>query len=228
MQPRFLSAHFLASVLNTAVLCLAVDVMAGELRGDVTDAGGAPIANAVIALQGDVPAAAAVPAAGVMDQRDRQFAPHVLVVQRNASVKFPNSDDIRHQVYSFSPAKPFNLPLYHGVPAEPVTFDKAGQVVLGCNIHDQMLGYIVVVDTPWFGKSDAAGRVSIAGVPAGTYRARLWYPGMAESAAAIEKAVRIESSGVTSVRFDNAVAVISPARAPKSTRSWEERRERAR
>ena len=204
---------------------------AGEVQGLITDASGKPVANAVIALYGgDAATSASVtaPATAAMDQRDRQFAPHVLVVQRGTDVRFPNSDDIRHQVYSFSPAKTFSLPLYHGVPANPLRFDQAGEVVLGCNIHDRMLGYIYVVETPWFGKSDAAGAVRIGKVPAGSYRARLWYPGLAPTVQPIEKAVQVTATGGVSVGFDNAVAELLPESQPTTTRSWGERRERNR
>ena len=221
----------------TALGCLPAQ--AGDVQGLITDASGKPVANAVIALYGrDAAASVSVtatatatvtaPATAAMDQRDRQFAPHVLVVQRGTDVRFPNSDDIRHQVYSFSPAKTFSLPLYHGVPANPLRFDQAGEVVLGCNIHDRMLGYIYVVETPWFGKSDAAGALNIGNVPAGSYRARLWYPGLAQTAVPIEKTVQVTATGSVSVSFDNAVAESLPEPQPTTTRSWGERRERSR
>ncbi|MCP1673665.1 plastocyanin [Natronocella acetinitrilica] len=85
-----------------------------------------------------------------MDHRDMQYQPHVLPVQRGTLVDFPNRDQVRHHVYSFSPAKRFELPLYSGRPAEPVLFDVAGSVVLGCNIHDHMVGYILVLDSAHF------------------------------------------------------------------------------
>ncbi len=77
-----------------------------------------------------------------MDQQGHQFVPHLLVVQAGTEVTFPNSDNVSHHVYSFSPTKPFELPLYKGDVYPPVTFEKAGIVVVGCNIHDSMLGYI--------------------------------------------------------------------------------------
>lgn len=206
---------------------------AGELVGRVTDASRAPVPNAVIALYAvnsphAVNRAADSPVAPlpevVMDQRGVQFAPHVVVVRRGTAVRFPNSDDIRHQVYSFSPAKRFNLPLYHGVPAKPEVFAQAGEVVLGCNIHDKMLGYIYVVDSPWFAKTDAAGALHITDVPAGNYRAQLWYPGLVATAATIEKAIAIPATGAAQISFDNAVLEAVPQLAPTTTRSWGERR----
>lgn len=115
-------------------------------------------------------------AAAVVDQRDLRFLPHVTVVRKNTAVSFPNSDDIRHHVYSFSPPKRFELRLYHGTPSEPVVFDQPGQVVLGCNIHDTMLAYIYVVETDWFGVSGDDGRVELTDVPPGDYRLELYHP----------------------------------------------------
>lgn len=151
---------------------------AAELFAELLDGQGQPLANAVLSLRGsDVPVAGA--GEGVMDQRAKQFAPSVLAVRTGSAVKFPNSDNIRHQVYSFSPAKRFELRLYQGTPSEPVVFDKPGVVVLGCNIHDWMLGYVYVTDDPWFAVSDEHGRVQLKGLPAGTYQTTLWHPQVA-------------------------------------------------
>ena len=111
-----------------------------------------------------------------MDQRNREFVPHVLVIEAGTWVDFPNNDTVSHQVYSFSPAKPFQLPLYKGRTHPPVLFDRAGVVTLGCNIHDNMLGYIYVADSPCFGKTDLDGRWSSGELPAGRYDVRIWSP----------------------------------------------------
>src|ERR1700683_3553417 len=74
-----------------------------------------------------------------VDQVDKQFTPYVTPIYVGSRVRFPNKDNIRHQVYSFSPARKFELPLYAGSEAQPVLFDKPGVVVLGCNIHDWMI-----------------------------------------------------------------------------------------
>jgi hypothetical protein len=113
----------------------------------------------------------------VLDQKNRMFVPHILPIQTGTAVTFPNSDNVRHQVYSFSPAKRFQLPLYAGTPQGPVVFDKPGVVTLGCNIHDQMSAYIVVVDTPYFALA-AGGPAPLTGLPEGTYDVRVWYEGM--------------------------------------------------
>lgn len=150
------------------------------LEAHIHQGNGSPVADAVITL---VPEDGAAPAAAyhgvaIMDQRHSTFVPHVLVVPVGTLVRFPNSDNIHHDVYSFSPAKTFDLPLYKGIHANPVLFDKPGVVVLGCNIHDWMLGYIDVVTTPWYAKTDADGRAALTGIPPGKYRVDIWQPGL--------------------------------------------------
>ena len=112
---------------------------------------------------------------GMVEQRNKTFIPLVSVVQAGTLVNFPNRDEIRHHVYSFSLAKRFEIKLYAGTPADPILFDKAGEVVLGCNIHDHMIAYIYVVDSPWFAKSDKDGVARIDGLPAGDYDINAWY-----------------------------------------------------
>lgn len=127
--------------------CLAGVALATPVTVTVQDAGGV-LVDAVVSLETARP----VPATGTsktvsMDQVNSQFVPAVLAVRTGSLVRFPNNDQIRHQVYSFSPAKKFELPLFQGSTAAPVRFDQAGLVTVGCNIHDWMLGYIVVLDT---------------------------------------------------------------------------------
>jgi len=149
---------------------------AASLRLLVVDQTGAPVKDAVIyavPLNGKLPATKA--AGAVIDQVKRQFVPLVSVAQTGAAVTFPNKDNIEHDVYSFSPAKRFELDLYHGIPASPVVFDKPGLVVMGCNIHDQMVAYLLVVDTPYFAKTDATGAANIENLPAGAYKMTAWH-----------------------------------------------------
>src|SRR5881394_852689 len=123
--------------LPAAILLQAFTIaaFAATIVVDVRDPQGAPLTDAVVFAtpEGRDPAHANRGVA-VMDQKDKTFVPHVLPVQVGTSVKFPNSDDIQHQVYSFSPAKTFQLPLYKGTPANPIVFEKPGVVTLGCNI----------------------------------------------------------------------------------------------
>jgi len=111
----------------------------------------------------------------VIDQVNKEFVPLVSVIQTGTLVTLPNRDNIRHHVYSFSPPKVFELKLYSGIPAKPVLFDKPGLVVMGCNIHDTMIAYVMVVDTPWFAKSADDGTARIEGLPAGQYDVHVWH-----------------------------------------------------
>lgn len=146
-----------------------------------------------------------------IEQRGRKFLPLVSVIQAGTEVSFPNNDTVRHHVYSFSPAKNFELKLYAGVPATPVLFDKAGTVVLGCNIHDQMLAYIQVVNTPWLGKTDADGKVRLDNLPPGKYRLHAWHYRLPVAATIPEKDITVASDEVDAVFNLN----VSPGAAVK-------------
>lgn len=137
-----------------------------------------PVSDAVIYLMPENGTAPAVPpnTHATMDQINKQYFPRVLSVQKGTFVDFPNMDNILHHVYSFSDAKQFELPLYKGTDSSPVLFDRVGQVVLGCNIHDWMIGYIYVLDTPWFGKSGDDGKARIIDVKPGKYSAHILHP----------------------------------------------------
>jgi len=142
----------------------------------VRSAAGVPVAGVVVAVQIHGQATkASVSTTAQMAQRARQFQPQVLVVQTGTAVSFPNFDTVRHHVYSFSPTKTFDIKLYSGTPARPEVFDKPGVATLGCNIHDRMSAHIVVVDTPLFAKSDAAGWVRMD-LPPGQHRLLYWHP----------------------------------------------------
>lgn len=175
-------------------LVSAMATRAASFEASVVDGSGAGLADAVISLTPTAAGPAATVASASMDQRGLQFVPHVLVVQRGTAVSFPNSDQVRHHVYSFSPAKKFELRLYKSIPAEPVVFDKAGIATLGCNIHDWMLGYVVVVDTPLFAKTDDSGHLKIDGIPAGEYRLDLWHPRDLDAGTDRSEVIRIDAA----------------------------------
>jgi len=165
--------------LVAVLVCAAMypSVWAGELRVQVVDGDEKPLPDAVIvAFPADGRIEPAKPGTEIEDQIDKEFVPYVQAIRVGSYVKFPNKDDIRHHVYSFSPARKFELPLYSGTPASPVLFDKVGVVKLGCNIHDWMIGYLYVTDAPYFGKTTAQGRVELKDLPAGTYRVHAWHP----------------------------------------------------
>lgn len=147
------------------------------LEVEVRGRNGTLLDSAVVFAIPEKPRPGPPPRDTVMDQMDRMFVPHVLPVQKGTRVRFPNHDNVRHQVYSFSAAKRFQLPLYQGSPGAPVVFDKPGVVDLGCNIHDRMSAFIVVVDTPHFAVTQK-GRAELNDLPAGQYAVRVWYEGM--------------------------------------------------
>ena len=161
---------------------------AATVQVQVLDGAGKPLADAVAFLESREARSASRPVNGAeMAQVGKQFDPKVLVVPVGTSVQFPNRDTVRHHVYSFSAAKPFELKLYAGSAANPVVFDKTGVAVLGCNIHDNMTAWVVVVDTPHYGRTAAPGKVLMVNVPAGSYSLRVWHPALAPGAAALEQ-----------------------------------------
>ncbi|MBI3581217.1 MAG: methylamine utilization protein [Nitrospinae bacterium] len=190
-------------VALTATLALAQPHAAFSHEIDllVRDANGVPTVNAV---------AYAYPAAGdvskwepkpvIVDQIDKEFTPSVTVVPIGTPVYFPNNDDIRHHVYSFSPAKTFELPLYSGKPSKPVVFDKPGAVALGCNIHDWMVAYIYVVDTPYYAKTGKDGVARLENLQPEKYDVFVWHPWMRGKPEDYRKSATAD--GNTRVEFD--------------------------
>src|SRR3989442_14060539 len=184
----------------------AVQAQTAEIAATVTDDQGLPVADAVVVA---VPADGARPPAkagerlraGVVDQVNKEFTPKVTAILVGTAVTFPNHDDVRHQVYSFSPANRFELPLYAGVPSEPIVFDKPGVVVLGCNIHDWMVGYIYVSESPYFAKTDRDGKAMIAELPPRTYAVRVWHPRLEAAEATTRKNVDAARPGRVDVAW---------------------------
>lgn len=164
-----------------------VAATAAPLDVSVTDAAGKPLAGAVVFAESPQARTALKPATGIeIAQVGKQFQPLVTVVPVGTAVSFPNRDTVRHHVYSFSPTKPFEIKLYVGTPASPVVFDKPGIAVLGCNIHDQMVAWVVVVETPYVGQTGTDGRLLLE-LPAGPYTLRAWHPSQPPGAAASEQ-----------------------------------------
>ena len=177
-------------VLLAAAACPAW-TLAAALTVTVTDGAGRPLTDAVVSvLLRGTPVAAAAGTTAQLGQRERQFQPRVSVVQTGTSVAFPNFDTVRHHVYSFSPIRKFELKLYAGTPVAPVVFDKPGTAVLGCNIHDRMQAWVHVVDTPIFGKTDAAGKV-VLDVPAGEHLVRAWHEVLEETGVPVQLRVLV-------------------------------------
>ena len=182
-------------LLVFAILFFAGPLLAGTLEIMVNDDKGRPVPNAVAYTAAAGAASAAPKKQAIVDQRDKQFIPYVTAVQVGTAVMFPNSDKIRHHVYSFSPAKKFELPLYSGVPAQPVVFDKVGFVTLGCNIHDWMIAYVAVLPTPYFQLTRQDGRAVLKDLPPGQYTVQVWHPGLKGQPEAL--AQHVDASGGT-------------------------------
>lgn len=184
-----------ASLLLSLLLCASAQ--AADLTVRVRNAKGSPVANAVVAFYPTGGAGSArLQGPFRMTQYDLQFDPFVLIAPVGASVAFPNLDRVQHHVYSFSPTKVFELKLYGKGEVHSVRFDKAGVAAIGCNIHDQMVAFIYVSDTPFAVKTNAAGVAVLRDAPAAAGRLKIWHPyakargGIVEQAAAFIGAVQ--------------------------------------
>jgi plastocyanin len=159
------------------------------------------------------------PVKAVMDQLNRAFVPDLLVIPVGSTVTFPNSDSVSHQIYSFSPAKRFQLPLYRGTPYPPVRFEQAGVVTLGCNIHDEMVGYLVVTDAPYYGRTDAKGAWSDE-VARGRYRITIWHPRMRDEAADLERELTVGEADHAELTL-RLTKSLTPAPLAERPHSWD-------
>jgi len=167
--------HRFAAACHAVTALFAQAALAGMVTVNVTSPSGTAVEDAVVVFD---PLDAKPPATegeASIDQVDKRFVPRVSVVRTGTNITFPNSDHIRHQVYSFSKAKQFTLKLYAGSPKTPVAFDQPGLVVLGCNIHDNMVAFVGVVDSPYFAKTTHDGTAALT-LPPGRYRLRAWHP----------------------------------------------------
>jgi plastocyanin len=194
--------------LAMAVLSmLSIAGMAADLHAVVRDQKGDPVADAVVIA---VPEAGAPrPARTKLEQIEQigeEFVPKVKAILVGSPVSFPNRDNVRHHVYSFSSAKRFDLPLYVGTPAKPVVFDTPGVVTIGCNIHDWMVGYVYVSESPYFAKTNAQGKALLSDLPPRDYVLRVWHPQLAVSEESTRKTVeasrahRSEAAGSVSLK----------------------------
>jgi plastocyanin len=188
VKPR-VAAALLVSAFATA------QAHAAPVEVRVNGAGGRPLADAVVYLESNDARGKAKPLPQAeIAQVDKQFAPAVSVVTVGTPVSFPNRDTVRHHVYSFSDIKRFELKLYVGTPEAPVVFDKPGIAVLGCNIHDNMAAWVIVVDTPWYGRTGSDGRWNASDVPPGSWRLRSWHASLGE-AQPMNQTLRVDAAG---------------------------------
>jgi plastocyanin len=193
---------WITTLLAVSWLMAAPCAPGAELQATVRDGVGHLLSDAVVlAYPEDFHAPPPKPVEEIEDQVNKEFVPYVKPVSVGSRVRFPNRDNISHHVYSFSPAKRFELPLYKGTPAVPVLFDKVGVVKLGCNIHDWMIGYLYVTDAPYFGKSGDAGRVELTDLPPGNYRVRVWHPRMEAAEDATVQRIVLQDSAPATVEW---------------------------
>jgi plastocyanin len=182
MKPRWRQG---LTALTMLAAIYAVAASAGMVTIGAKSQSGSAAEDAVIVFDPLDKVPPATHPAVIIDQINKRFVPRVNVIRTGTAVSFPNSDSIRHQVYSFSKPHPFNLKLYAGSPRMDIVFDKAGMVILGCNIHDTMVAFVAVVDTPYFAKTLKAGTAQLD-LPAGRYRLRVWHPSQSAAIAPME------------------------------------------
>lgn len=192
----------LAIIIN--IIAGSAIAFAGDLEVTVLDQNQENIKNAVVMLYANEGQQInfTPPYPEVMAQRDVAFAPHVLAIYIGSEVAFPNQDETRHHVYSFSEARVLELRLYEGGAVRTVDFPNAGVVVLGCNIHDSMLGYIYVSDTPIFLKSNEVGKAHFKDLPEGEYRMRIWHPRLHGNMEDMEKTIVVSAEGTQIISHD--------------------------
>ncbi len=217
----FYDRYLLILIISAMLIAgSAFSSAAQTLNGIVKDIKGQPVADAVVyatPVSGQVNGTDPPPQATI-DQIDKEYVNYVTPVKVGTAIFFPNSDDIRHHVYSFSPAKTFEIPLYpQGAgPSVPIIFDKPGAVVLGCNIHDWMKAYVYVVATPYFAVTDKHGTISIANLPSGEYNVLVWHPRMKKAGNSSQQQVKIAAKATVTTKFTLKLKKIwRPLRASK-------------
>jgi len=206
------------------LLCIATGIAgASGLTVRVTDRDGYPVSDVAVFLESaDItPVTASPGTSAVMDQIDQRFVPHILVVQTGTEVEFPNSDTVAHHVYSFSHPNHFKLPIYKGDAHPPVRFEESGIVVLGCNIHDNMLAYIVVVDTPVFAKTDAQGIAHLYVDSAAAATVSIWSPRFRDDPESLSVTIADATSDNT-IAFQLQKALRPPHEDESEVLSWSE------
>jgi plastocyanin len=178
-------------------LTLSTAAFAGDLRVVITGPDGRPVRDAVATLHGAPAPAGPIRFSWPMRiaQQNMQFEPFVLIAPAGATVAFPNLDDVRHQVYSFSRPGPFELRLYGHDESRSVQFRNVGVIAIGCNIHDMMSAFIYVVDTPYAMRSGADGVATLRNVPAGSTTLRVWHPYMRAADNRVERQVTVAAAG---------------------------------
>lgn len=178
-----------------AGLVLAAPVCAAALTVRVSDSSGRPVHDAVVTLYPSSGARTPKPVGRyLISQQNLQFHPFLTIVPVGADVAFPNFDNTKHHVYSFSPAKRFELKLFAKDQSRTVHFDKPGVVALGCNIHDQMSAFIVVTDSAWTARTNAQGIAAFGDAPEAAARLTVWHPYLRAGPVQLQLAARQRSA----------------------------------
>ena len=210
---RVLSFGMILSIVSTG------PAFADGIRVTVLDRDGEPVPNVAVYIDGAKPELAPAGTSATMDQVDLRFVPHLLVVQSGTSVDFPNSDTVAHHVYSFSHPNHFKLPIYKGNAHPPVTFNQSGIVVLGCNIHDHMLAYILVVDTPAFSMTNDDGIAMLDAQPREDMDVSIWSPRIRDKLESLS--VAVEPTDIDSaVTFRLKKSLRAPHHSQSEALSW--------
>jgi plastocyanin len=205
---RFAPLHFALSAMAFGVgaaatlgggAALVRAAAPATLRVQVVDGAGLPVRDAVVELRSakgnDGPIR--FPWKMGMAQKNRQFTPGTLIVAKGSTVAFPNLDNVRHSIYSFSKPARFEIELYGRDQTRTHVFNVTGSVKLGCNIHDEMRGYIRVTDTPFAGKTDQNGYVTLAGMPGGAASLTVWHPSLRTPSGESTSAITISGGSQT-------------------------------
>lgn len=191
-------------LIFAAAASLAAPLAAAPLTVRVTDSSGRPVRDAVVTLR-PAGAAARAPQVGgrfVVAQKSMKFQPYLSIVPVGAAVSFPNFDPTKHHVYSFSPAKRFELKLFAKDQSRTVRFDKPGVIALGCNIHDAMSAFIVVTDSAWTARTNAQGVVAFANAPNAPGRLTVFHPHLRAPGGTLQQAVGLaQRSAAFAVRL---------------------------
>jgi plastocyanin len=195
----------MSRLVVAAIVPCALSAQGATIEVQVSDSANQPVADtAVYAVPVSTRVAEPRGRTVAVEQADREFVPYVTVLQAGTTVTFPNRDPIMHHVYSFSTAKTFEIKLYSGNSPSGILFDKPGVVTLGCNIHDWMVGYILVVPTPYFAKTDSHGVARLNALPAGSYVMRAWHPRQRTEPAPVTVALDAASTEAVAIELDAA------------------------
>jgi plastocyanin len=181
-----------------AFTCVHGAAMAATVDIVITDTNGKPAANAIVSLapeNGTAPSPTNIPNEATIDQRNQMFVPLAVTIRKGGHVVFANNDATMHQVYSFSPIKQFEYEIRQGEKSPPVVFDRPGVAAIGCNIHDNMVAFVYVADSPWTVTTDDHGHARIANVPTGAYRASVWHPKLAPGRAPPTAELQVSGDG---------------------------------